>query len=164
MSMEFLSGYLLSVVGVVLLIVLIDLILPEGKISKYIKSIVSIVVVAVIVSPVAKLVNTDFDFKKLFDGGYQVDTEFLNEIDNQNIEVLCRDLEVKLSDLGYVGTQVSIVTGKSENVTIIKYIYVNLCDLVINKNEAHIDYYTKIKESVTKLVSNIKEEQVVVYG
>ncbi len=164
MSMEFLSGYLLSIVGVVVLIVLIDLILPDGKISKYIKSIVSVVVVAVIVSPVAKLIKSDFDFRSIFEEKYQVDTEFLSEIDSQNSETFSRDLESKLGELGYKNTQVSIVTGQSGNNTIIKYIYVNLCDLVINKNEAHIDYYTQIKESVTKLVSNIKEEQVIVYG
>jgi len=154
----------MSVVGVVLLIVLVDLILPDSAVAKYIKSIVSLVVVAFIVSPVAKLVKSDFNFDNLLNSSYQVDTEFLSEIDAQNVAVFSRELESKLSEEGYVGVNISIVTGQKQNTTIIQYIYVDLCDLVINKNEAHIDYYTKIKETVAKLVGNIKEEQVVVYG
>ena len=163
--MEFLSSYLLSVVGVVLLTVLIDLILPDGKINKYVKSVVAIVVVAVIISPVAKLVKSDFDFSNLFtNSSYQVDEVILNELTNQNLQNYQSEWESNLEKLGYSGVHISIACAEKNGNQIIKYIYVDLCDLVINKNESHIDYYTKIKESVAKLVSNIKEEQIVVYG
>ena len=163
--MEFLSSYLLGIVGVVLLTVLIDLILPDGKINKYIKSVIAIVVVAVIISPVAKLVKSDFDFSNLFtSSGYKVDEVLLSEITNQNLQNYESELEKSLANLGYSNVHISIVSERRNGNQIIKYIYVDLCDLVINKNESHIDYYTKIKESVAKLVSNIKEEQIVVYG
>lgn len=163
--MEFLSGYLLSIVGVVMLTVLIDLILPDGKINKYIKSIVAIMVVAVIISPVAKLIKADFDFSKIFaSSNYQIDEAILDSITSKNIENYERELETRLKDFGFEGVNVSIVTEDTSGQKIIKYIYVDLCDLVINKNEEHIDYYTKIKDIVAKIVTFIREEQIVVYG
>lgn len=49
------SAWLLSIVGVVSLGVLIEIIMPEGEHSKYIKGIFSLIVVFVIVAPFPKL-------------------------------------------------------------------------------------------------------------
>lgn len=51
------STWLLSIVGVVSLGVLIEIIMPEGEHSKYIKGIFSLVVVFVIISPFPKLIK-----------------------------------------------------------------------------------------------------------
>lgn len=162
--MEFLNSYLLSILGVVLITVLIDLVLPDGKINKYIKSIVAIVVVAVILSPVAKLALPDFDFTEYFrTAGYEINEEALNNISSSQIAILNKDIEEKLEKLGFLGVHVTICTKSSQNPEI-KYIYVDLADLVINKNEEHIDYYTKIRESILEFVTNIKEDQIIVYG
>lgn len=53
------TAWLLGIVGVVSLGVLIEIIMPEGEHSKYIKGIFSIIVVFVIVSPFPKLMTTD---------------------------------------------------------------------------------------------------------
>ena len=56
------SGYILSILGIVLAGVFIDIIVPAGAISKYIKGIYSIFVVAILVSPVVKFLNKNHDF------------------------------------------------------------------------------------------------------
>lgn len=53
------SAWLLSIVGVVSLGVLIEIIMPEGEHSKYIKGIFSLIVVFVIVAPFPKLLDSD---------------------------------------------------------------------------------------------------------
>ena len=49
------SGWLIGIVGVVSLGVLIEVLLPEGENSKYIRGIFSIIVIFVIISPLPKL-------------------------------------------------------------------------------------------------------------
>ena len=54
------SGWLIGIVGVVSLGVLIEVLLPEGENSKYIKGIFSIIVIFVIISPLPKLAKGDY--------------------------------------------------------------------------------------------------------
>lgn len=162
--MNEISIYLMSIVGVVMLVVAIDLILPDSKISKYIKGIVSIFVVAVIVSPVISIVKGDFDWKSIFtESSYQVDENIMASINNQNIQVLQDELSNCLQQNGYKGVEVMISTNFINNEIKINYIYVNLCDLVLNENIEHIDYYTNIKELIKKQI-NIEEDKIVIYG
>lgn len=162
--MSGISAYLLSIVGVVILLVIIDLILPDSKISKYIKSIAAVFVVAVIASPIVKLVNSNWDGHSLFVGGeYQIDENILNNINQQNIEVLEDEITNYLTEQGFEGVEVMVSANFTENELKISYIYVNLCDLVINENLEHIDYYTKIKELITQQI-NIEGDKIIIYG
>lgn len=162
--MSAISMYLLSIVGVVFLIVIVDLILPDSKISKYIKSIAAVFVVAVIASPIINLVNSNWDWKSLFvNSEYQVDENVLNNINQQNIEVLEKELVEYLETQRIKGVEIMISASFTNNEPKINYIYVNLCDLVINENLEHIDYYTKIKELITQQI-NIEEEKIIIYG
>ena len=162
--MSAISVYLLSIVGVVFLIVIVDLILPDSKISKYIKSIAAVFVVAVIASPIINLVNSNWDWKSLFvNSEYQVDENVLNNINQQNIEVLEKELVEYLETQSIKGVEIMISASFTNNEPKINYIYVNLCDLVINENLEHIDYYTKIKELITQQI-NIEEEKIIIYG
>ena len=54
------SGWLIGIVGVVSLGVLIEVLLPEGENSKYIRGIFSIIVIFVIISPLPKLAKGDY--------------------------------------------------------------------------------------------------------
>lgn len=145
--------------------VLIDLILPEGKINKYLKSIMSIVVIAVIISPVAKFVRADFDFGNYFDDiSYQVDQVVLDNITALSKQSYQLELEEELAKQGFPDVHIEIVTSEQDGVQVIKYIYVDLCDFGISQNESHIDYYTQIRESLKNLVDNIGEDRIVVYG
>ena len=162
--MSGISAYLLSIVGVVILLVIIDLILPDSKISKYIKSIAAVFVVAVIASPIIKLVNSNWDWHSLFVGSeYQIDENILNNINQQNIEVLEDEITNYLTGQGFEGVEVMVSVNFIENELKISYIYVNLCDLVINENLEHIDYYTKIKELITQQI-NIEGDKIIIYG
>ena len=161
--MSELSIYLLSVVGVVFLLVVVELVLPDSKISKYIKSIFAIFIIVVIVSPVAKLIKNDWDWNSMFTSyEYDVDENYLNTINKQTIEQLERELETFINQ-PYKGAKVSISANFSGNDQKINYIFVDLSDLVINENNEHINYYTAVKELVKKQI-NIDEEKVVVYG
>ncbi len=54
------QAWIMSIVGVICLGVLIEIVLPDGKITKYIKGAFSLVVILVIVSPLPSLIGKDF--------------------------------------------------------------------------------------------------------
>ena len=60
------SGYILSILGIVISGVFIDIIVPSGSTSKYIKSIYSIFVVAVLLMPLLKFINNSNDFEVVY--------------------------------------------------------------------------------------------------
>ena len=157
------SIYLLSIVGVVFLLVVVELVLPDSKISKYIKSIFSIFIVVVIITPIVKLVKNDWDWNSIFTNSqYEINQDFLNDIQNQQIMTFERELQ-NFIDKEHKGAKVSISANFEGEEMKINYIFVDLSDLVIFENEQHINYYTAVKELVRSQV-NIDEERVVVYG
>ena len=56
------KAYILAILGVVVVGILVDIIIPSGKINKFIKSIYSIFVVMVILNPIIKFFNNHSDF------------------------------------------------------------------------------------------------------
>lgn len=60
------NTWLLSIVGVVAIGVLLEILLEEGQTAKYIKGIFSLAIVLVIVAPIPKLLNKNFDFDSMF--------------------------------------------------------------------------------------------------
>ena len=56
------AGYIMSILGIVVAGVFIDIIVPSGSINKYIRSIYSVFVVAVLISPIIKFLNKNKDF------------------------------------------------------------------------------------------------------
>lgn len=55
------KGWIISVVCVIVLGVLLEIVLPKGKISKYVKGTFSLVVILVIVSPLPKLFGKEWN-------------------------------------------------------------------------------------------------------
>lgn len=56
-------GWIIAIVGVVVLGVLLEIILPDGEVTKYIRGIFSIIVVVVIVTPIAQILSGDKKFE-----------------------------------------------------------------------------------------------------
>ena len=56
------TAWIMSIVGVVVIGVLIDVLTPEGESNKYVKGVYALIVVLVIASPIAKALKSDIDF------------------------------------------------------------------------------------------------------
>ena len=59
--MSGIGAWLLSIIGIIIIGNLIELILPDSNISKYVKSIYSFIVVFVIINPIIGLFNNTID-------------------------------------------------------------------------------------------------------
>ena len=121
------SVWIMSVVGVVCLGVLLDIIVPDGEINKYIKSVFSIVTVLVIVAPLPLLINSDFDIGHFFTerAEFATDETFLTQVDWQlqaeNTARLARAME----DAGVSGA-LSTVTYGVRGARDIEAVHINL--------------------------------------
>ena len=56
------SEWLIGVVGIISLGLLLEILIPEGQTSKYVKGAFSLLVIFVVISPLPKLLNGEYDF------------------------------------------------------------------------------------------------------
>ena len=150
-------------VGVVFLGVLVDVIMPDGEMNKYVKGMFSLIALCVFLSPVQKIFNKDFSFDGLVydSSAIQIDDDFVEATNKQIKQQLERSLEAKLCDAGFDNTKVEILCDLSNNKLQIKKVIVDISKMVINANMAHINKYTEIKGVITKNL-NVEESDVVI--
>lgn len=152
------STYLLTIVGISIVGVITEIIMPDGEMGKFVKGVFALFVTFTIIAPIPKLLNksesiTVFESETSNERTYDYDyAEFVNElkVDNQEKEAK-RDIKR--------------ITGVDVNVEIeyenkkIKEINVNADKQVISQNEQHILFTDNVKMYfVTKF--NIASEQV----
>ncbi|MBQ8522685.1 MAG: stage III sporulation protein AF [Clostridia bacterium] len=152
------SSYLLALLGIIVLGVLVDVIIPSGSTSKYISGIFAIVVMFVMISPVLNFIKNDY---KLSDYFTKVDIE-LNEkllynINDNKFNALEDDIENELSENGYSNVEIDIRFDiEADNVKITQ-VLVDLNNLVINENLTNINRYVYIRQVVLNHVAVTKE-------
>ncbi|RFU61957.1 stage III sporulation protein AF [Bacillus sp. V59.32b] len=89
--MEFLTGWVTNIILFVLLATVIDMLLPTSAMQKYAKMVIGLLLIAVIISPVLSLFNTDFDqllaeATASFEKGEQKNLENLTEMKKKEIQ------------------------------------------------------------------------------
>jgi len=87
------TGWILSIVGMVLTVTLAEVMLPEGNTAKYIKGVISLMVVYVVIAPIPALIRRNIDINSFFNfsaGGYESDQAF--------IEIIKEDKQSSLSE------------------------------------------------------------------
>jgi len=156
--MSEISGYLLSIVGVVLFSIVLDLILSDGTTKKYIKSIMSLILIFVLVSPLPKIMKNelDFSFTKSF---VSLNEEYQNVVFEQQKNQAEKDLEKLLGDEGFKNAKITIWADNLNGFKI-NTIFVDLTSLVLAEKNQHINKYEAIKILLIKQ-TGIKEEQVI---
>lgn len=160
--MAFLSTYLLSILGVILLFVIIELILPNGSSAKYIRSILGVFLIFVIVAPLGKIKNLDFnDILLGRSAQYQLDYDYLYKAQLEQADKLQVEIKNLLEKQGLEGVSVLVNIQKDSPKMQIKSIFVDLSQTVISKKEQHIINYTTIMDIVSKYAS-IEKDKVVI--
>lgn len=77
------NAWLLSIVGVVALGVLLEILLADGETAKYIKGVFALAVVLVLVAPLPKFLNKDFDIGEFFGTEITTQTTFINSVNER---------------------------------------------------------------------------------
>ncbi len=153
------AGYILSILGIVLAGVMIDIILPSGSVNKYIKSIYAIFVVAVIINPLIKFVSANKDFKLQYED-YEANTQLLNYIYSSRVRETQKEIELTLSSNGFSGIDIKLDFNIENNQIIYTSCTINLQNLVIAPDKLNINKYEFINEVVTEK-TNLTHEVII---
>lgn len=154
------SGYLLSLLGIILLGVLIDVIIPSGSTSKYISGIFAIVVMFVMISPILNFIKSDYKISDYFSkADIELNQQLLYTINDNKLNALETDIERELSSNGFSGVDIDIKFNIEADTVKITQVLVDLSKLVINQNSANINRYVYVRQVVTSKVA-VSEEVV----
>ena len=158
-----LNSYVLSIVGVVFLGVLVDVIMPDGEMNKYVKGVFSMLALFVIMSPVQKLFNKDFSLENMFydNTSIAVDSDFL-EATTKQMKKQCESVLIaRLKDAGFDGVDVEILAEMSNYEFQIKKVIIDISKMVIIDDGEHINKYAEIKAVVLENF-DVEESDVII--
>ena len=145
------ATWVMSIVGIVILALLVDIVVAEGDLNKYIKSILSLVVVCVIISPLPKFFQSGFSYEKIFPESemYQ-DEAFLVFIYEQRINEMKNRVKEELLKEGFEFFDVAITVENKNNQPLPKYVHLDLKKVVIHIDAGNINIVEKVKTTVSK--------------
>lgn len=155
------GGYILSILGIVVAGVLIDIVVPSGAISKYIKGIYSIFVVAVLINPVVIFLNKKHDFKVTYQEFY-VNDDLLKYIFSLRSKSLESAVEEILYNEGFKNVDIILEFSIENNELNYVSCKINLEKLAINEDKQHINKYEFIRKIVAEN-TNLTDEEIVIY-
>ena len=132
------NSWIKNIIVAVIITIIIEMILPEGKNKKYIKTVISMYIVFVVISPIfSKILNKKIDVSKIFDD-YEIPEMQMNTIDNNTYikeeyeNKIKEDITMKLKNIGYETVNMEIkISTKDESYGQIEKISLN----VKKKNE-----------------------------
>ncbi len=158
--MEAVSGWVLSIVGVVVLTTIIEIIMPNGSINKFIKGIFVLFTIFIMISPITRI-----DIGSLFGvntPNFSLDEEYIEDVNMKKLEEYKILIKDSLSGQGYKNISLDM-HGKTLNGELkINTIFVDLCNLVLNNEALNINKYEHIKKIIIKIV-DVAEEDIIFY-
>ncbi len=157
------SNWVLSVASIVILSCIITMLLPEGKLSKYIKTVFGIVVILVMVQPVLNIKSSELNFDLFYEREQIVfQKDYLLFASSEKIKGLEENCEKILDEKGFNNVKVSINYNTDElGQAYIEKVILDFNKEVIISDKKHIDIIEDIISPISKYL-NIDEKQVYV--
>lgn len=158
------STWILSIAGVVCLSVIVELILPNGQMAKYIKGIFSFIIILVIIMPIPKLFKMNFDFSNVFNTDeIHLQEDYLYQLNLNKILKIKTEIEDDVTEMGYQNVVVSINADIFASSVEFKSVSVDLRHIVITPNAPHM-HIVDIRYDIVGLVQKyIEIEEGVIY-
>ena len=148
------AGWLLSVFSAVMIVSLTSLLLPEGRLSKFVKPFVSLVIMFVVLSPIVNI--GEFISGDAFENGTYIETDkdVLSRIASAKIEYYSENC-VKIAEKnGIKNCTVQIEYNVNENMMpTVKGVSVNLKNAVISSDNEHIVILQRLKKEISEYLS-----------
>ncbi len=151
------TGWLLSITGVIFLGVLFDLIYPSGKTNTLCKTIFGVVAVVVMITPILNINIDDLTFNS------EIEEGLVDNINDAKINSIKTKIDAHLSSCGIEGVIVKIDANLSNIAFEIDKVYIDTTNLVLTENITNINKYEVIIKEVSSLLK-IAQERIVVYG
>lgn len=157
------GAWLLKITGVIALSALSSLLIPNGQTKKYVKGIFALITVFVLVSPLPKLLKSDFSgFPNAFDtvSELEIDETFLYGVATNAYKTQERNIEKFLKEKG-IEAKVKFVV-KSETSSEIDYVNVILSDKSFERDKSNSIDIGALKNEISKF-SGVPEDKLRVF-
>jgi stage III sporulation protein AF len=157
------GAWLLKITGVIALSTLSSLLIPNGQTKKYVKGIFALITLFVLVSPLPKLLKSDFSgFPNAFDTAseLEIDETFLYGVATNAYKTQERNIEKFLKENG-IEAKVKFVV-KSETSSEIDYVNVILSDMSFERDKSNSIDIGALKSEISKF-SCVPEDKLRVF-
>lgn len=157
------GAWLLKITGVIALSALSSLLIPNGQTKKYVKGIFALITLFVLVSPLPKLLKSDFSgFSNAFDTAseLEIDETFLYGVATNAYKTQERNIEKFLKEKG-IEAKVKFVV-KSETSSEIDYVNVILSDKSFERDKSNSIDIGALKNEISKF-SGVPEDKLRVF-
>lgn len=157
------GAWLLKITGVIALSTLSSLLIPNGQTKKYVKGIFALITLFVLVSPLPKLLKSDFSgFPNAFDNvsELEIDETFLYGVATNAYKTQERNIEKFLKEKG-IEAKVKFVV-KSETSSEIDYVNVILSDMSFERDKSNNIDIGALKSEISKF-SGVPEDKLRVF-
>lgn len=157
------GAWLLKITGVIALSALSSLLIPNGQTKKYVKGIFALITLFVLVSPLPKLLKSDFSgFPNVFDTAteLEIDETFLYGVATNAYKTQERNIEKFLKEKG-IEAKVKFVV-KSETSSEIDYVNVILSDKSFERDKSNNIDIGALKSEISKF-SGVPEDKLRVF-
>ena len=153
-----LSAGVLSIVGIVVLTLMVDIIIPEGKTGKYIKGVFAMLTVFVIAMPLPKIFNSEFDLEEFLqqNTSASADYDVLENIYYMRLERLEQKIITSAESEGIKNMEVKINALNNNSFVEIQSIEINLKNVVIEGKNPNINIVDIVIDLVSKAAETDK--------
>jgi len=158
------KDWIISIVAVVLITSIVCLILPQGKMGKYVKGIFSLLSTLVVIKPIFYIKNTDVNFEQIFNSNELVlQDSFIDYVTNKRIEEFKENCLKITKENGADNAKVEIEYFLDENKGIkICFVKISLQNSVIISDKEHINFKEEIISDIASYLC-INENMVIIY-
>lgn len=161
--MSALGGWILSILGVAVIGAVADLVLPSGRMNKFVKSVFAAVTVLLIVLPLPSLLQNGCDKGKfLLNEDVPLQDDYLAYTASVKKEKLVQGLRAALESDGITLGDVEIDGDFSASVPRVEKVRINLSQVVMRGQTEHIHKYTTVRTKVAAYLT-IDEDAVELY-
>lgn len=155
------TEWILSLIGMAFLGVVIETILPNGKLNTFIKSVFALFLLFVIVKPLPKIFNKDLSINT--DYNYEEDSNFLINLNQKKLENYEISILNQLKNEGISNVNIEFEADTTSSDLKIQKVYIDICNIVLNNSDKHINITDTILKIVTNTL-NVSNKEVMIYG
>ncbi len=152
-----------GIIVAIIISVIIELLIPEGNNKKYVKVVVGVYIIFIVVNPILKLIDYDFNFQNVFDFETQ-ETHANLDTDIKDVYILGIEQTIKseIINLGYEVNNVSVQVDKNyENIENIEISIKGRIDNTISVEPVIIGNTVKSQINYDDIIKFLKENYLV---
>ena len=155
--------WLYSIFVLVLIITIISIVVPEGKLGKIIKGVFSVILLITVINPLVKIKEVNYDYFIGDNNDFTLQTHYIDYVYNKKIDNLINLSKESLIKIGVDKCEIIIDYVIDEKYQLlINFAQVNLKNAVIYSNEEHIVVVEQVKTIVANVLA-IEKEKVFIY-